>query len=394
MIRWDEQDGVVVLTMDDPDQGANTMNATYLAAMGETLDRLEAERDNLRAALDWATEQGPATAVGLRLAAELWRFWWLRGYLAEGRKCLGEALAEAADDDPARALALTGAGVLARTQGAYLPARQLLEQGRDLARAAGERPTLALALINLGIVAEHQGQPGPATALFEESRRLYQDLDDRRGVGHTVNCLGTARLAVGDLDGSATLFEQAFSIFRAEEDEWSSAMALTNLGWVAQQQGRAALAGARYEKALAMYRALGDERGVATTLLNLGLAIHAGGGDDDVRGLLIEALLGFARPGERRGVAECLEALATVRPGDDPERATVLLGAAGALREATGAPLPAGDRAVHEGLVSDLRDRLGEASFDGAWQRGRLLDVDEVVAVAVADAERSSAPQG
>ena len=163
-------------------------------------------------------------------------------------------------------------------------------------------------------------------------------------------------------------------------------------GMVAQQQGRAALAGARYEKALAMYRALGDERGVATMLLNLGLAIHAAGGDDDVGGLLIEALLGFARPGERRGVAECLEALATVGP-DDPEWATVLLGAADGLREATGAPLPAGDRAVHEGLVSSLRDRLGEASFDAAWQRGRLLDVDEVVAVAVADAERSSAPQ-
>ena len=44
-VRDDE--GIVTLTMDDPDAGANTMNAAYTAAMGETLDRLEAERDEI-----------------------------------------------------------------------------------------------------------------------------------------------------------------------------------------------------------------------------------------------------------------------------------------------------------------------------------------------------------
>ena len=48
MIAYDDQDGIVVLTLNDPDQGANTMNATYLEAMGATLDRLEAERESIR----------------------------------------------------------------------------------------------------------------------------------------------------------------------------------------------------------------------------------------------------------------------------------------------------------------------------------------------------------
>ncbi|KRE39001.1 3-hydroxyacyl-CoA dehydrogenase [Janibacter sp. Soil728] len=48
MIRYERDDeGIVTLTMDDPDAGANTMNATYKAAMGETIDRLEAERDDI-----------------------------------------------------------------------------------------------------------------------------------------------------------------------------------------------------------------------------------------------------------------------------------------------------------------------------------------------------------
>ncbi|MEU4292432.1 3-hydroxyacyl-CoA dehydrogenase NAD-binding domain-containing protein [Kribbella sp. NPDC026596] len=42
MISWDNVDGVVTLTMDDPDASANTMNDTYLAAMGSVVERLQA----------------------------------------------------------------------------------------------------------------------------------------------------------------------------------------------------------------------------------------------------------------------------------------------------------------------------------------------------------------
>ncbi len=40
-------DGIVILTIDDPNQGANTMNAAYVASMGATVDRLEAEKDDI-----------------------------------------------------------------------------------------------------------------------------------------------------------------------------------------------------------------------------------------------------------------------------------------------------------------------------------------------------------
>ncbi|NUU21692.1 MAG: 3-hydroxyacyl-CoA dehydrogenase [Streptomycetaceae bacterium] len=48
MIRWEQgPDGVVVLTMDDPDQPVNTMNRTYVDSMGATVARLEAEREGI-----------------------------------------------------------------------------------------------------------------------------------------------------------------------------------------------------------------------------------------------------------------------------------------------------------------------------------------------------------
>jgi len=47
-IRWDQDaDGVVILTLDDPNQSANTMNAAYAASIVATVDRLEAEKDSI-----------------------------------------------------------------------------------------------------------------------------------------------------------------------------------------------------------------------------------------------------------------------------------------------------------------------------------------------------------
>jgi 3-hydroxyacyl-CoA dehydrogenase/enoyl-CoA hydratase/3-hydroxybutyryl-CoA epimerase len=47
-IRYErDDDGVVVLTLDDPNQSANTMNQAYLESMGATVDRLEAEKDDI-----------------------------------------------------------------------------------------------------------------------------------------------------------------------------------------------------------------------------------------------------------------------------------------------------------------------------------------------------------
>ena len=58
------------------------------------LDKLEREHGNLRAALAWSLRQGGNVEIALRLGAALWRFWWVRGYLSEGREWLAQALAQ------------------------------------------------------------------------------------------------------------------------------------------------------------------------------------------------------------------------------------------------------------------------------------------------------------
>src|SRR5699024_6863860 len=48
IINWEQDaDGIVVLTVDDPNQGANTMNERYQSSMKATVDRLYEEKDSI-----------------------------------------------------------------------------------------------------------------------------------------------------------------------------------------------------------------------------------------------------------------------------------------------------------------------------------------------------------
>ena len=47
-IQWEKgEDGIVILTIDDPNQGANTMNRDYIESMGQIVDCLEAEKESV-----------------------------------------------------------------------------------------------------------------------------------------------------------------------------------------------------------------------------------------------------------------------------------------------------------------------------------------------------------
>jgi len=78
---------------------------------------LEAEHDNIRAALSFSLGEGGEAGEGVRLAAAMWPFWFARGYLSEGRRWLESAVSRTAPAGTlSRAKALNGAGWLAAYQ--------------------------------------------------------------------------------------------------------------------------------------------------------------------------------------------------------------------------------------------------------------------------------------
>ena len=384
------------------------------------LDRLELEHDNLRAAGDWATGR-PESDLDVRLGAALWRFWYARGHLSEGRERLQRILVGRTFEAPTmvQARAFNGLGNLRFTQGAYPAAREAYSASLSLATRLGERKGVADALNNLGNLAYRQGDYAAARALHGESLSIRRQLGDRRGVADSLNNLGNlayrqgalaeARIlqeegltirrqlggrrgiadslnnlggiamAEGDFDAACTLYEESLAIERELGDRRGIAISLNNLGGIAERQGATALAESLYAESLAIKRQLGDRRSIAVSLHSLGHLACERGDLAAARALHEEGLALRRELEDSWGVADSLHGLAQVaiRQGDITA-ARQLLGQALLPRRDLGSP-----RTIAESLEALAELAVGQGDYArGAWlfgaaegQRGESGDV-------------------
>jgi tetratricopeptide (TPR) repeat protein len=310
-----------------------------------TLDRLEAEDDNLRAALAWAIAQGE-TDIALRLANGCWRFWWMHSHLEQGRLWLEQALTlpgpEAAGS-AVRPLVLVAAGYFARIQGDFVRAMALGEEALTAARAIGDFYAMGSALFSLGLVALDQGELERARAHHQAALRLHRETGYDHGMALQLTRLGDIAVAQGNPGEAETLGEAALAIWRDRGDAWGIAWALMQLGSVARAQGDDARAIALFRQSLASNARLGDKEIIARVVAELA-AIAC----DRGQFLLAARLYG--------GVA--------------------------ALRETLGAPLAPAEWARYDRALAATRSELAEGAFHTAWDAGRVLPLERIIAEA------------
>ncbi len=351
------------------------------------LDRVELEHDNFRAALDWLTQTGNAD-WGLRLGAALFRFWEPREHLAEGRERLMRLLRlpAAAARNRGRARALFAAGVLAGEQGDYPSARTLLEESLDIDRELNDTWSVAVSLNALAVIAMDRGDVAEARSLFEENLALWRQLGDRAAIARSLSNLANVVKAQKDYAGARALYEEALGIFRELGDPTGVAWALDHQGDVAREQGDVAAARTLYEASVAAFRQLGDRWGIAGVLADLGNLTRDRGDYAGARALYAESLHAFRELEYKRGIARLLECFACAAAGEgQPERALRLAGAAAALRQALGVPLPRGEQEVLEKSLAGARQRLSDAAGAAAWMEGWAASADGAVAEALAE---------
>jgi predicted ATPase/class 3 adenylate cyclase len=312
------------------------------------LARLDREHDNLRAALDWCAASGRAEP-GLRLGVALWRFWEARGHRTEGRARLAQLLAlpGAAARSALRASALSAAQVLAHQQGDWAAARELEAESLVISRALRDPAGEARSLYHLGVIAYMEGDPAAARGPLEEALALQRDLHDRAPMAWSLRFLGMVAFDHGDLPLAEALMEESLALSRAAGERRGIAVSLGGLGRVALEQGRVALAGTRLREGLALLRDLRD-------------------------GYLIAlALASFA-----------LEAAAQGRAA----RAVRLAGAAEALADAIGTPLPPPVTAPVQRWLAPARQALNEEVQAAAWAAGQAMSLEQAVADALEEA--------
>ena len=236
--------------------------------------RLDDERDNLNAALDWAIGSGDA-ALAARLAGGLWRYWWLRGAVGEGRRWMDAAIAlaeRAPVTAPQGGLALLyhGAGVLARVQGDFARSRALHEQALALRRALDDVMGIAASLNSLGLIAMFQGDYTQAEAWFAESLGLHTQQGSARERLTALNNLGVVCMYRGDLDAARRCHEETLAESRRLDDRRGIGTGLGNLGDVLRYQSDFAGSRRALEESLTILREFDDRASVATTLYSLG----------------------------------------------------------------------------------------------------------------------------
>jgi predicted ATPase/class 3 adenylate cyclase/DNA-binding CsgD family transcriptional regulator len=303
------------------------------------LNRLEAERDNLRAALDWSLAPDGDAELALRLSGALAWFWYSRSHVEEARRWLVAALSRAADTSVARIKALAGAGRLAHIQHDSAQARGLLSEGLALARELGDSWWIAWLLHLLGRVAYFEGEADTARAFGDRS------LEVARSIG----------------------------------DEWLEGWALHLLALASHIDSDFATARRLYEESLAIRRRLGFHEGVGTVLTLLGL-IDFREGDHHSALLRYRESLDFYWGLDwgwltANMMAQFVALAVTV---GQAERAARVWGALTALSEAVSVrPIPLIEAVLHPAL-EQVRLTLGEAAFASALQEGRRMSRDEV----------------
>jgi non-specific serine/threonine protein kinase len=390
----------------------------------EWLDQIEAEHDNLRAALEWSLSRADSGEASLRLAGALGFFWNDRGYRSEGRAWLARALArpDASSAKAARAKALCVAGFLARPQGDVTTAKALLEESVRLWQALGAagQNGLARALGTLSEAVRELGDPATARATAAESVALFREQADHWGLAYALSNLGMALREQEDFALARSAIQEGLTLWRDLEDDWGMRLATHRLGEVALRQGAYKEATHYFIETMALARKLSDQQETAWALHNLGIAALCLDERGQARAFIEEGFGLFRELGDRYGIARSLYLLGLLAQfeGDNARaklcliqvlalarevsplslradslmgaagvaaadgqgrRAARLLGAAEAQLAASASYWDAAERRYVERAAASALAQLGEAAFAEARAEGRAMTFEQAV---------------
>jgi predicted ATPase/class 3 adenylate cyclase len=354
------------------------------------LESLEAEHDNMRAALSWALGR-KEEELALRMGGALWLFWSVRGYYSEGRRWLEEALAiEGRVSPEVRAMALAGAGGLAMEQGDLDRGQGACQEGLGLLAHEGREASEAnlWLLMFLGWMAWQREEHGQARELFEESLALSREMRNIWWIATSLSNLAVVSHSLGNSERATELYEESMDIFREQGDKQFLAYCLNNLAMVVCSKGDLRRAVKLTEESVTLLRELGARGDVALGLCNLGWMALLQNDIDRAADLYRESLSLSWDAGLNPLVQSVLEGLACVAGANgEAERAARLWGAAQALHESKDIPRDIDFLAEADSRTSAVRTGMGEEAWEEAWRKGRVMTLDEAVSYALEEKE-------
>ena len=316
-------------------------------------DRMIAEHDNLRAAVDFALAD-PEDGAALELTSALWFFWYTYGFAKEGQHYLERALTADASPGPARTKALWASGFMLLAQGDNSAAAAWADQCAAEAERLGDSEAAAIAQALVMCTAAVLGDSQRAMAL---SNRLLaaprQDVPTFAAyLAHTMH--GHLSVVLGKPDDAIAALEELRAECDRHGERWMRSYADYFRAQAELARGRPQAAQAYALAALKVKHRMNDSLGIgfATDML----AWSAG------------AI-------------------------DQPERAARLLGLAQQVWDTVGVPNMGVPEmlATREACRQQVRQALGAQAFQTAYQIGYTTDIGIGIAYALDLPQPSSA---
>ncbi|WP_223736732.1 ATP-binding protein [Streptomyces purpurogeneiscleroticus] len=307
------------------------------------LNRLEAEHDDLRAALEWLLTASDVDGA-VRLAGALASFWELHGHYTEGRVWLERAL-EADSDASAseRVRALNGLALLAVIQGDVHRARRACSQAASLARRGG----------------------------------------DLHGLAYALNYVGFSALLIGDTEGAVDTLGEALDTAVKSGDPWVEGYSHIFLATVEFARGAFARASIHSKTASELLREVGEPKSIAWAALSLGATAWGLGDISDALACTGEALRRFRGLNARWGLAEVFQITGLLTGADGRwEQAAALFGASEKVREESGVAVISFLKEWRAAAIAEGRATIGPQHFDAACEHGRQWSLDAAVLAA------------
>jgi predicted ATPase/class 3 adenylate cyclase len=305
------------------------------------MDRLRAENDNLRAALEWSLEHQEWAASAQRMVSTLWRYWRRAGTLTEGIEWATRAVATGSPADLRdRGKALYGLSSLLFFHGALARSREVADQALALGEAENDPVITVRALAAQGRIDVTEGALDTSIERHERALAIARGFDAAwalRAVSLLLGNLAEAYRAQGDLERARSLYLEGLELSRVQGNLTAEDVLHFNLGQTELELGDTEQAREHYREGLS-------------------LAVQVGNRLTRMYGLV--------------GLAQ----VASV--GGDCRRAACLFGAAEALREPMGAVLDDVDRDLYDRHVAATKSVLGDELFDAAWAKGRAMNLE------------------
>lgn len=276
---------------------------TYAQPTPENFTALEAEKDNLRAAMEVAIGSQDFESV-MRVGDGLGNFLRLRGYWDEAVRSgeLAEEAARRMKNDWFTAAAMMDVAVIRIERREYEEAKAVYLKTLEIFRGLNREIDVAVSLHHLGVIAQQQDDPEGARQYYDESLEISKRLDDQSIIASTTSQTGILLLEQGDLEQAKAKHEESLAIRRKLGEYRGTAIDLNQLGRLALARNDLAEARRLFSESLDLSERLGDQTHIAVVSYNLGRIAELEGDKSEAARLYREGLRIYERVGSPKAV--------------------------------------------------------------------------------------------